>query len=127
MTERSAARILVVDDDLSTRAGLCELLQRAGYLCISAATFEAAKAILRSSPPDLLITDIRLGAFNGLQLVIEQVRKIPSIVMTAFDDHTLQAAARDEHALYLLKPVNPAELLKHVRQALGSCGVEVNH
>lgn len=102
------------------------MLERAGYVCVAAGSFEAAKAILRTSPPDLLITDIRLGAFNGLQLVIEQVRKIPSIVMTAFDDQTLKAAARDENALYLVKPVDPRELLVYVRSALGSCGIEVN-
>jgi two-component system, OmpR family, response regulator len=112
------ARVLVVDDDSATRAGLCEFLERAGYCCTAAASFEAARAIVRSSPPDLLITDVRLGAFNGLQLVVGHARSTPAIVISAFDDVTLKAAAREMGATYLLKPISPSELLEKVQAAL---------
>jgi len=63
-------RILLVDDDGATRWGLVALLEEAGYTVIAASTLHAAKQALIAEEPDLLITDIRLGAYNGLHLVL---------------------------------------------------------
>ena len=126
--EGTLARVLVVDDDLATRRGLSELLQLAGYACTAAGSFEEALDALRSAPPDILITDIRLGSKNGLQLVIKQAQAIPSIVITGFDDSTLEADALREGATYVRKPVAPTELLEQVAMAVsrrrGSSHVE---
>ena len=111
-------RVLVVDDDLATRTGVCELLEQAGYICTAAASFEDAVSVLRTSPPDLLITDIRLDAFNGLQLVIRLGGVTPSIVITGFADPVIEAMVRAEGAGYLVKPIHPAELLREVQAAL---------
>ncbi len=117
----TSARVLIVDDDLATRSGLSELLQRAGYTCTAAGSFEDAIIVLRSAPPpDVLITDIRLGAKNGLQLVIKQAGEIPSIVITGFTDATLEADAVREGAIYLRKPVVPSELLQQVQMAVAA-------
>ena len=81
-----ASTILLVEDDGTTRVGLTELMENAGYTVQAVGTFEEASRTLRSSPPDLLITDVRLGPFNGLQLVISSPTPIPAISIKGFSD-----------------------------------------
>jgi len=117
MTAR-LAKILLVDDDAATRAGLLELLTAAGYDARAAATFEEGMRALRVDAPDLLIADVRLGAFNGLQLLVSSPRTVPAIVITGFADPVLESDARQHGADYVLKPVTPSVLLDMVRRRL---------
>lgn len=114
------ATILIVDDHHVTRLGLAEMLGEAGYDVVTAATFQEARRILRESPPDLLIADVRLGSFNGLQLVISGQQRIPAIVITGYADAVLEAEARRGGAEYLVKPFDPERLLTLIRSKLGS-------
>jgi DNA-binding response OmpR family regulator len=72
--------------------------------------------------PDLLILDVRLGAFNGLQLISTGRVGIPAIVVTGFDDPVLRADASEFGASYIVKPVPPAALLELIEQKLKSAG-----
>ena len=114
------SKVLIVDDDKTTREGLAELLEESGYEASAVGTFEEAMRVLRSSPPDLLIADVRLGPFNGLQLVISSPKPIPAIIITGFADPVLEADARRRGADYVLKPVTPSRLLDLVAQKLSS-------
>jgi DNA-binding response OmpR family regulator len=114
------AKVLIVDDDKTTRSGLAELLEAAGYEAVAVGTFEDATRILRTAPPDLLIADVRLGPFNGLQLVISSPKPIPAIIITGFADPVLEADARRRGAEYVLKPVSPARLIDLVAHKLSS-------
>jgi DNA-binding response OmpR family regulator len=114
------SKVLIVDDDKTTREGLAEFLEEAGYEAVAVATFEDATRVLRTAPPDLLIADVRLGPFNGLQLVISSPQPIPAIIITGFADPVLEADARRRGADYVLKPVSPARLLDLVAQKLMS-------
>jgi DNA-binding response OmpR family regulator len=116
--EPRPSRVLIVDDDAATRVGLAELLTAAGYEARAVATFEEGLKALRNDPPDLLIADVRLGAFNGLQLLVSSPRRIPAIVITGFADPVLESDARQHGAEYVLKPVAPALLLELVRRKL---------
>jgi len=62
-------RILLVDDDEATREGLAVLLADAGYSVEPVGTLKAAMDELSQHAPDLLITDVRLQGYNGLQLL----------------------------------------------------------
>jgi DNA-binding response OmpR family regulator len=112
------SRILVVDDDRATRNGLAELLTGAGYQIRAVATFEEGLRSLRADTPDLLIADVRLGAFNGLQLLVSSPRSVPAIIITGFADPVLESDARQHGADYVLKPVTPALLLELIRRRL---------
>jgi DNA-binding response OmpR family regulator len=116
------SRVLVVDDDDATRVGLSELLSNAGYEVRAVATFEEGQRILRTDTPDLLIADVRLGAYNGLQLLLSSHRPIPAIVITGFADPVLEADARRQGADYVLKPVSPSVVLDMVRRRLAEAG-----
>ena len=110
--------ILIVDDHRVTRLGLAEMLAHAGYRVVTAGTFQEARQIMREAPPDLLIADVRLGSFNGLQLVISGPKRVPAIVITGYDDAVLEAEARRGGAEYLVKPFEPDQLLAIIRQKL---------
>jgi DNA-binding response OmpR family regulator len=114
-----AARILVVDDDLGYLNVIKDLLEQGGHEVLLASTFEDGRRVLRDQPPDLLIADVRLGAFNGLQLIVTGDARIPTIVVSGFDDAVLQADARAFGADYLVKPVTAASLLGLIEQKLG--------
>jgi CheY-like chemotaxis protein len=115
--------ILVVEDDDRALAGMLELLRDAAYNVTGAATFDAAKGLLELHPYDLLITDIRLRAFNGLQLVRRSRLLHPNmsvILVTAYEDAMLELEAARYRAEYLLKPVKAADLLGAVARTLAN-------
>ena len=87
------ARVLIVDDDEVYLDGMKELLEEAGYEVSVATSYDSGKYELREHAPDLLIIDVRLGAFNGLQLISTGQVHIPAIVVTGFDDTVLRADA----------------------------------
>ena len=102
------ARVLIVDDDEVYLEGMKELLEDAGYVVDLAGSFDDGKQRLREHSPDLLIIDVRLGAFNGLQLISTGRVRIPAIVVTGFDDTVLRADADGFGASYVVKPIKPA-------------------
>jgi DNA-binding NtrC family response regulator len=114
--------VLVVDDDRQVLKYLTELLHEAGYDTVTCERFSDAKTVLSTTRPDLLLTDIRLGAYNGLQLgIFAQSRHpgIPIIVLTGYEDPTLRKEASASGATFLVKPVKRAELLSKIEAALG--------
>ena len=126
MAQTSRGRVLVVDDDSATLSGIARLLANAGYEIETASTFRDGLRILRTSPPpDLLLTDIRLGEYNGLQLVASSVQPTPAIIVTGYPDPVIEADAHRLGADYLVKPISPGSLLHLIAQKLASNGVGV--
>lgn len=113
-------RVLIVDDEAGTRHGLAEFLETAGYQTITADGFEVAQYLLRALRPDVLITDIRLGEYNGLQLLIN-APSVPAIVISGFDDPVLRLDAEQMGATYLTKPVRPAAVLEFLSGQTTTC------
>jgi DNA-binding NtrC family response regulator len=111
--------ILIVDDDLS----LLDALQRAlsddpRHDVVACSTFEEARRRLREQRFDVMITDVRLGAFNGLQLVVlarDVNHATQVIVFSGYDDPVLRAEAEHLGAVYLVKPVLAGTLLELIR------------
>ncbi|HSK09093.1 MAG TPA: response regulator [Vicinamibacterales bacterium] len=115
-------RILLVDDDRNVLRGLSELLHEAGYDFVTCDRFTDAKAYLAEHRPDLMITDVRLGAYNGLQLALYARARhagIPVIVLTGFEDPTLREEAERSGAVFMVKPVRRDELLETMAKLLG--------
>ena len=119
-SRRESAGILIVEDDREALAGRVELLRAAGYAVTGVATFEEARRAL-SDAPDLLITEVRLGAYNGLHLIMRARSRSPhsaAIVLTGFPDAVIRAEAERLNAIYVEKPVDAARLLAAVADAL---------
>ncbi len=112
---RTTRRILLVDDDEALLAGFGEYLRAAGQDATACSSFEVAKQLLRTTAYDVLITDVRLGAFNGLQLALlarDLYPRIRLIVFSGFDDPVLKAEAEQVGAVYMVKPVAGSVLLE---------------
>ena len=113
-----AHKILIVDDNPATRGELAKLLADAGFETMTSATVPDAMRTLSTTPPNLLITEIRLDSYNGLHLIAMAPKPIPAIVITGYADRAVEADARRLGAEYLSKPVTPGELYAAVQRAL---------
>ncbi len=114
--------VLVVYADRVDRMRTVRLLEAAGYSVASAANFEDAKQLLDSEAPDLLITDLRLGPYNGLHLVLRSKADHPqmaSLVTSRFPDPVLEAEAQREQARFLVRPIADEALLDAISSSIG--------
>ena len=108
-------RILIVDDDESLLSVVSLAFQKAGREVVSCTSFEEARQQLREGRFDVLLTDVRLGAFNGIQLAVIGRDIHPGmqiIVFSGFDDPVLRQEAEHLGASYVVKPVSTAHLLQ---------------
>lgn len=115
-------RILLVDDDPSLSRVTQFQLQEAGYEVNTAANGKAGLQVFRESPPDLVITDIKMPEMDGLTFLSEIKRLAPhalAIVITAHGSIDTAIAAMKRGAYdYLCKPFERDELLVLVEKAL---------
>src|SRR6266498_5166635 len=115
MDERGEqAPILVVEDDVVLLEAVERSFREAGWRVVACSTFEDGRQALRTQHFAGLLTDVRLGAFNGLQLAVVARDLRPDmtlIVYSGFDDPVLRAEAQRIHAIYLVKPISSAQLL----------------
>jgi two-component system response regulator PilR (NtrC family) len=113
-------KILIVDDDPSLLEALERSFLEAGQDVVAHDSFEEARRTLQTTRFDALITDVRLGAFNGLQLAVigrDTYPDIRLIVFSGFDDPVLRTEAEHVGATYMVKPVTGAKLLEVLRES----------
>jgi two-component system, NtrC family, C4-dicarboxylate transport response regulator DctD len=116
---RTGKHVLIVDDDRAILGLVEQWLTAAGYSVVACDRFETAKQHLADAQPDVLLTDVRLGAFNGLQLVIlaKEMGPHTAVVMSAFDDPMLRKDANLCGAGYLTKPFTRDQVLAALEEA----------
>jgi chemotaxis protein histidine kinase CheA/ActR/RegA family two-component response regulator len=115
-------RVLVVDDALSVRRSMEQLLEDAGYEVTSANDGFLALDSLRDKPPAIVLTDLEMPNLNGLDLT-KRIRELPHFM--GLPVIMITSRASDKHRdlamdagvdLYLTKPYTDAALLEHVRR-----------
>ena len=114
-------RVLVLEDDEHALSGIVELIRGAGHHVTGVATYDAAKRLLIASPFDLLVTDVRVRAFNGLHLVMQTRADHPDtavIIITGYDDPLIDLEANRYQAELVRKPIKPTEFLALVDDML---------
>jgi DNA-binding response OmpR family regulator len=119
---QSTYSILVVDDEPNLRTTLSLILQRDGYLVTAAGDAEEALEKLKAGQFDLVFLDIKMPKKSGLTLLTEikqMLPDLPVLLLTAFAslDSAIEAVRRGA-ADYLLKPIDPPQILARVRQVL---------
>jgi CheY-like chemotaxis protein len=119
------SRILVIDDNLSVREAVCELLQQVGYETIAADNGRFAAHIHRSDPVDLIITDLFMPDTDGLEIIEQFRREFPAIKIIAVSGGgrhglvDLLAVAKNMGAQrVLVKPFSREEILSAVQELL---------
>jgi CheY-like chemotaxis protein/anti-sigma regulatory factor (Ser/Thr protein kinase) len=117
-------RILVVDDDQTTRLVMREVLKSAGFSASDAKDGVAALKALRSRRFDLMLLDVWMPHMNGLQLLAElrAIESPPRVIVMTSDDapETVLKAVREQAFTYVHKPVEAAALLNAVRETLAA-------
>jgi CheY-like chemotaxis protein len=114
-------RILVIDDDEHALEGIVELLRDDGHDVTGATTYESAKQLLATASFDMLVTDVRLRAFNGLHLVMQVRTDYPDmavVIITGYDDPTMELEAGRYRAALARKPIKPQEFVRTIHDAL---------
>ena len=114
--------VCIVDDDLSIRESLSDLLTSVGK---NVRTFSSAQEFLTNRPseaPSCLVLDVQLPGINGLDLqqeLLDGDAQIPIIFITGHGDIPMTVRAMKAGALeFLTKPFREEELLRAVEQAI---------
>ena len=119
--QKRSELLLVVEDDAQIRNFICFALKREGFDILTAATAQVALTALVSEPVDLMLLDLGLPDYDGME-VIKKVREwseMPIIVVSARDQDKEKAAALDAGADdYLTKPFSTTELMARIRVAI---------
>ncbi len=114
-------RILVVDDEPTILAAVATRLRAEEFLVETAVDGPSAVAAAAATDPDLVVLDVMLPGFDGLEVCrrIQAVRPTPVLMLTARSDETdmlvgLGIGADD----YLTKPFSMRELVARIRVLL---------
>lgn len=120
------ARILIVDDSDTLRQQLRTCLEGAGFDVEEASDGAAGESKAKKEPYDLLIVDLHMPKMDGLEL-IRRVRQLPThhdtpmFLLTSEPRHgRVQEAKRAGANAWIVKPFDPASLLKGVRMVLNA-------
>lgn len=115
------AHVLIIEDDAQIRSFISYALTAESFHVLTADTAQAGLSSLICEPVDLLLLDMGLPDFDGMD-VIRKVREwseVPIIVVSARDQDREKAAALDAGADdYLTKPFSTTELMARIRVAL---------
>jgi two-component system, NtrC family, response regulator HydG len=115
-------KLLIVEDDIAYAKILVSFLTRKGYAVVHKTNVKDAGKIFQRENFDLFLLDYRLPDGTGLeflQLVKGRDPDAPAVIMTGFNDVRLVVKAMKLGATdYILKPVNPDELIMIVQHSL---------
>src|SRR4029077_726070 len=75
----AATRVLIVDDEPSARKVLATLLLQAGLSCSAAANPQEALTMLEKTNFEAVISDLRMGATSGFELLREARAQFPNL------------------------------------------------
>ncbi|CAN5370369.1 two-component system response regulator BaeR [soil metagenome] len=111
-------QILIVEDEIKIAEILSDYLAQAGFSVTHKDTGEGVVAIVRSTPPDLILLDVMLPVVDGLE-ICKEIRKfseVPIIMISARVEELdrligLELGADD----YICKPFSPREVVARVK------------
>ncbi len=120
-------RVLLIDDEISSRAPIAHFLRDIGYEVFEADHAENGLALLMEHDTDVVISDVRLAGMSGLELLQKikvLARETQVILYTAYGTiEDAVSAMRIGAETYLTKPVNLEELELLVKRAFEKCAL----
>ena len=108
------------------RPEIVDALRGLGLTLAIAENFHEAKRVLGTQPPDLLVTHVRLGEYNGLQLVLRgrMIRPgMAAIVVADLADPVLERDVAEMNATLVLSTAGAQEWADAARRAIAPAGV----
>ncbi|MBI3455236.1 MAG: sigma-54-dependent Fis family transcriptional regulator [Candidatus Rokubacteria bacterium] len=116
--KQKAARVLIVDDEPDVVSNWARVLERDGYLCVTATQGERALGLLEAESPDVVLTDLQMPRVDGMAILTRALELDPDIVVVVITGHgTIQSAVEAMRAGafdYLLKPLPSNDALRLV-------------
>jgi DNA-binding response OmpR family regulator len=122
-TQTAPIKVLVVDIDPRQVQELALALRGAGYLTVEATSFVEGKRRWMAERPQVLVADVALGEFNGLQLLMRVRDEQPdtlAVLTCPYPDSVLEAEATRLGSVFLVKPVGTRLLLAAIRNLIDS-------
>jgi len=112
-------RLLIVDPESPSREAVERVLTTGtGNFATTVSSFQEAKQRIALAPPDLLVTAVKLGAYNGIQLVLRSMPETPSVVIDDSYDPVLEREATSAGAIYMTRPLDDTALAAVVDRLL---------
>ena len=113
-------KILVVDDDRIVLTSCERVLAEEGHEVLTTSTSRAALKMLEHGRYDLVLVDIKMPEYDGIELT-RAVRRgssmVPIIAMSGYaTEHTIAEALATGAQRFIPKPFLPEELLRAVRE-----------
>ena len=124
MKRFGSARVWLVDDNPRFRSLLASMLNDEGFECERQFSNpdEALAALALESPPDMILLDIEMGEYNGLDAIrpLKSAAKETHVLMltTFATPRTRERAFREGASDFMLKLWLPSEIADHMRQAM---------
>ena len=112
---------LVIDPDPADLFFVISALTLGGFHVTVADSFHEASAILGSRPPAVMVTEVRLGEYNGLHLLLKGRSARPNmavVVTSRWVDQMLVSEAEAMGGTFVSKPTSKEELLAAVFRTL---------
>jgi CheY-like chemotaxis protein len=128
-SEQKLPSVLIVDDALSVRNSLLQMVQDAGFRATTARDGLEAVDVLQDLKPDVVLTDLEMPNMNGVELTAyirgrEDLKGLPVIMITSRSQEKHRRMAEQAGVnTYLTKPYNESELLHTIRSILGERAV----
>lgn len=123
MIQKTAHKILVAEDEMVIAFDLCETVEEAGFQVEGPhAGISAAMLAFQKEKPDLAILDITLDDGNVFPLAKKLEAENVPIIFHSGRHSRCEIEQHFPHALTLMKPCPPAEVLKAVNDVLEECG-----
>ena len=114
--------ILWADDEINLLKPHIIYLEEKGYNVISAKSGDEALELLGSNNFDLIFLDENMPGISGLEtlnIIKEKYRHVPVIMITkSEEEHIMEEAIGSKISDYLIKPVNPNQILLAVKKVL---------
>jgi DNA-binding response OmpR family regulator len=113
-------RVVIISENPAERHDLWLWLLSAGCVPVTGSDFKAGKRLLQADLPDLLVTDVRLGAFNGLHLAVHGRSRDAGMkaIVIGDPDSVLENDARAIGAHYLKRPLTQTLFLQSLIEVL---------
>lgn len=113
-------KVVVADDEAVIAETMAMILNASGYEARAVGSGEAALELAQKFHPDFLISDIRMGAMDGIEAAKRIRAFLPQCKVVVFSatmvDHETRAKLRNLGFDFLRKPLHPSRLMAHLRK-----------
>ncbi len=115
--------VLVVDDDSSVAHTLKSILLKNGFEVITATNGDEAIKLIKTSKPDLIITDLAMPVMDGwyFKMKVREDKRLKTTPIIIISGLLVSEAEQLEHeagTFYVPKPFNAAMLIEKIKELL---------